>query len=313
MIKPPIPSNEKQRLESLRMLRLLDTPPEERFDRITRLAKRAFAVETALVSIVDQNRQWFKSRQGLDATETPREISFCGHAILRDEVLVVGDATQDERFHDNPLVTCAPSIRFYAGYPIKAPDGHRIGTLCVIDPAPREFSDEDVALLRELGEMVEEELVNDSLLTTDPVTGLSNLHGVEAVAEYLMPVCARMQKSLSLQVFCLENTRGELPDDRRVAEFAELLESTFRESDLVARVDEDLFAVLLAGTGEMGLAAADHRLGKLVAAHNERQLGGADIRYAKGTASYDPARHATVLDVINDARQALADVASAIA
>ena len=138
MLKPPIPKNEAQRMESLRSLHILDTPAEERFDRITRLAKRLFGVPIALVSLVDESRQWFKSRQGLDATETPREISFCGHSILCDDTMVIADAAQDERFADNPLVTDEPHIRFYAGCPVQTPDRQRIGTLCIIDRQPRE-------------------------------------------------------------------------------------------------------------------------------------------------------------------------------
>ena len=132
MQKPQLPSDETQRLRALQRLKILDTDIEERFDRITRLACRMFNVPIALVSLVDQDRQWFKSRQGLDACQTGRDISFCGHAILHDGPLVVLDATQDPRFDDNPLVVGAPFIRFYAGHPIHSPDGSRIGTICII-------------------------------------------------------------------------------------------------------------------------------------------------------------------------------------
>jgi len=119
---PEYPDNESSRLDTLHALNILDTSHEERFDRLTRLAKRVLGVPIALVSLVDTNRQWFKSKQGLEATETPRDISFCGHAILGDEILVIEDATRDERFHDNPLVTGEPGIRFYAGYPLEEAD-----------------------------------------------------------------------------------------------------------------------------------------------------------------------------------------------
>lgn len=112
MLAPPTPIDETQRLRSLTTLCILDTLPEERFDRITRLACRAFGVPIALVSLVDRERQWFKSKQGLNACETPREVSFCGHAILQEGAFVVPDAFLDERFHDNPLVTGAPHVRF---------------------------------------------------------------------------------------------------------------------------------------------------------------------------------------------------------
>ena len=133
----PIPFEENQRLAALYDYDVLDTPAEACFDRITRLAANHFAVPIALISLVDPVRQWFKSRVGLDASETPREISFCGHAILNDDVMQVEDATLDPRFADNPLVTAAPHIRFYAGAPLIAPGGFRLGTLCIIDRRAR--------------------------------------------------------------------------------------------------------------------------------------------------------------------------------
>src|SRR5690242_11997132 len=136
MQAPAKPKDEEQRLETLRALNILDTVPEERYDRLTRLAKRLFDVPIALVSIIDEDRQWFKSSMGVDAKETSREISFCGHAILGDEILEVPDATKDERFNDNPLVIENPNIRFYAGCPLAVANGSKIGTLCLIDDHP---------------------------------------------------------------------------------------------------------------------------------------------------------------------------------
>lgn len=158
MQRPAIPDDETARLRALQACAVLDTAPEERFDRITRLAQTIFGVEIALVSLVDADRQWFKSRQGLSATETPRDISFCGHAILGDDVLEIEDAVQDPRFVDNPLVTGAPFIRFYAGMPLHSADGYRVGTLCIIDSAPRVFTERDRFMLRDLAHCVDQEL-----------------------------------------------------------------------------------------------------------------------------------------------------------
>lgn len=158
MKTPEVPDDEVARLKSLRELRVLDTEAEERFDRITRLAKNHFNVPIALVSIVDANRQWFKSRQGLDAAETSRDISFCGHAILSDQTLVVPDASAHPDFADNPLVSNDPNIRFYAGAPLHAPGGARVGTLCIIDKQPRKLSDQELRVLRDLANCVEMEL-----------------------------------------------------------------------------------------------------------------------------------------------------------
>lgn len=164
MKTPEIPACEPGRIKALNKLCILDTPPEERFDRLTRVAKRYFQVPIALISLVDSDRQWFKSRQGLDASETPRDISFCGHAILDDKVLYIPNALEDDRFADNPLVTGPPDIRFYAGAPLHASTGERIGTLCIIDDKPRELTSEQFEVLRDLADAIETELKQVNLV-----------------------------------------------------------------------------------------------------------------------------------------------------
>ncbi|MDK2123929.1 GAF domain-containing sensor histidine kinase [Parachitinimonas caeni] len=163
MQAPAQPKEEEERIARLLALRILDTPPEDRFDRLTRLAAALLKVPIALVSLVDRDRQWFKSKVGLEASETPRSISFCGHAILQSDVFVIEDATQDQRFADNPLVTGAPDIRFYAGQPLMTSDGFAMGTLCVIDREPRRFGPAERQLLRDLGTLVEDALDNVTL------------------------------------------------------------------------------------------------------------------------------------------------------
>ena len=150
MIVPAAPADESAKLEELRPLHLLDTPPEERFDRIIRLASRLFGVPIAYIALIDADRQWFKSSCGLSATLTDRSVSFCGHTILQDEPLVIPDAREDERFHDNPLVTEPPGIRFYAGHPLRGPSGRNIGTLCLADKESRTGPAKDKDILREL-------------------------------------------------------------------------------------------------------------------------------------------------------------------
>ncbi len=156
-IVSPIPT-ERQRLATLHALQLLDTPSEERFDRITRLATHLFSVPISLVTLVEEQRQWFKSVQGLSICETPRDQSFCAYALEKLEVLVVPDAWLDPRFRDNPLVTGDPRIRFYAGAPIQALDGSILGTLCIIDRQPRDFSLADQRALQDLAQWVEHEI-----------------------------------------------------------------------------------------------------------------------------------------------------------
>ncbi len=159
MVKPDLPADEPQRLAELVGLELLDGLPEERFDRIVRIVQRLFAVPVAYVALIDTNRQWFKARLGIDACETAREVSFCAHAILGRDVLVIPDAKSDPRFFDNPLVLGKPHIRFYAGLPLRGPKGHNVGTLCIADTEPRAgLCDEEIEMLRGLGYLVEREM-----------------------------------------------------------------------------------------------------------------------------------------------------------
>jgi PAS domain S-box-containing protein len=163
MLEASMPPDEEQRLAVLFNLNILDTPPEDRFDRITRMAARLFNVPIALVTLIDGQRQWFKARVGTSLLESPRRTSFCTHTLLQDGVMVVEDATHDLRFIDNPMVTDNPNVRFYAGHPVAAPDGSKIGTLCLIDQAPRHFSDDERHMLRDLAGMVAHEVAASEL------------------------------------------------------------------------------------------------------------------------------------------------------
>ncbi|MDH4170736.1 MAG: MBL fold metallo-hydrolase [Acidimicrobiia bacterium] len=154
----PLPDDEAKRLQSLRDLGVLDTEPEARFDRFTEMASTVLDIPIALISLVDEHRQWFKSARGIEATETPRDMAICSHAILDDEVFQVPDALDDPRFADNPLVADDPRVRFYAGAPLTLSDGTRAGTLCVIDHRPRELDHAQLRELRRLADLVAREL-----------------------------------------------------------------------------------------------------------------------------------------------------------
>lgn len=158
MMEPTMPADEAERIADVRALDLLDTPPEDRFDRIVLLAGTIFQVPISYIAIIDDDRQWFKASRGLPVVQTQRNISFCGHTILRVEPLIVPDATKDDRFADNPMVTGEQHIRFYAGHPLRGPSGKNVATICLMDREPRTFSDHDVKLLTQLAELAEREL-----------------------------------------------------------------------------------------------------------------------------------------------------------
>lgn len=157
-MKAPLPKNEAKRLKVLWQYDVLDTVPEEVFDDLTDLAAHICDAPIALISLIDEDRQWFKSRVGISAKQTSRDISFCAHAILQNGLFVVSDATKDPRFKKNPLVTGPQKIRFYAGVPLRSPDGYALGTLCVIDKKPRQLRPEQKRAMLVLARHVETQL-----------------------------------------------------------------------------------------------------------------------------------------------------------
>ena len=184
-MKARIPDNEAQRLAALREYQVLDTKAEQIYDDITALAAYLCDVPIAMISLVDESRLWFKSKLGLNEQETPRDVAFCAHAILQSEPLIVRDALKDTRFSDSALVTRAPHIRFYAGYPLASPEGFALGTLCAIDRKPRQLSAEQKQAMQTLSRQVMAvlELRRVSARLADALANLKTLHG-------LLPICA---------------------------------------------------------------------------------------------------------------------------
>ena len=311
MLVPGKPENEAARVQALQGLNLLDSAPEERFDRLTRLAKRLFNVPIALVTLVDKDRQWFKSCVGLDATETPRDVSFCGHAILQNELLLVPDAREDLRFHDNPLVTGAPNIRFYAGYPLTVPHGNKMGTLCLIDTKPRELDDEERALLRDLAEMAEQELTAVQMASMDELTLLSNRRGFKQLAQHALDACSRLSRPATLLFFDLNDFKqindlyGHAEGDGALKTFADVLRIAFRESDVIGRLGGDEFVALLTGSSHVETTAIMARLGEILDERNATLKRGYDIGFSVGQIEYDPERHASIDSLLAEADAAM--------
>ena len=330
-MKPaPIPDNEAQRLASLQDMLLLSTPDEELFDRVTRTTKRVFEAPIVLVSLIDAQRQWFKSCIGLSVRETPRDISFCGHAVAEDQMLVIPDTMADPRFADNPLVTGAPHIRFYAGRPLRNLAGYAVGTLCVIDQKPRAFDQAEQELLDDLASWVESgfrerELseTQRSILTelqvarheslTDPMLSIWNRR---AAMELLTRECnhaMRHGQPLSLLVVDVDHfkrvndTYGHPAGDTVLIEIARTLRVNSRPVDAVGRYGGEEFLVLLPDTTTQQAASIAERLRSaveaLVIATPE-----ADIRctISLGLASCEPGRNlCTPTDLIMRADAAL--------
>ncbi len=292
MIKPPIPENEAERLHALRTLQILDTSHEERFDRVTRMAKRMFGVPISLVSLVDENRQWFKSKQGLEASETPREISFCGHAINHDGLFIIPNAVEDERFADNPLVTDEPNIRFYAGYPLKLRQGVNIGTLCLIDSEPREMDEEDRQLLQDLGAMIEQEIKSIQLATLDALTLISNRRGFMTLADHTMKVCRRKQMSMSLILFDLNKFKpindefGHHEGDFALTRFAQAMQDSFRDCDVIGRLGGDEFVAMLTASDSVHTDDILQRFATALDAVNKEIAKPYEIKFSAGVAHF---------------------------
>lgn len=225
---------EVERLAQLQRYDILDTDPEDVFDDFTILAAQICGTPISLISLLDANRQWFKSRVGLDATETPRELAFCDHAIRTPEVMEVPDATLDPRFVDNPLVTGAPDIRFYAGSPLVAPDGSRIGTLCVIDRVPRHLSDAQRAALARLGRQIIVQL-ELRLVRRDLEGRIAGAERAETLMRETLARATAAERRTGLVNDLLSAVRelltGHLVQNGRRATFARLLELLLEYTD----------------------------------------------------------------------------------
>jgi diguanylate cyclase (GGDEF)-like protein len=306
MKAPEFPADERTRLETLRSLQILDTLPEERFDRLTRLARKLFDVPIALVSLIDADRQWFKSSAGLEAKEPPREISFCGHAILTEDILAVTDTALDERFHDNPLVTGDPKIRFYAGCPLIVSNG-KLGTLCLIGQEPREFDENDRALLHDLARIVEQELSAVQLATLDELTGLLNRRGFEALSQHGLDLCKRQNKPgcllfLDLNDFKQVNDRyGHAEGDRALTEAGKLMMQVFRTSDVIGRLGGDEFVAFLIDATKADSEGAIARFTQTVERYNREASRGYDLSFSIGAVEYHADRHRNIGDLLKAA------------
>lgn len=282
-MEAPLPSNEASRLAALRSYDVLDTPAEQAYDDITRLAALICDVPVSLVTLIDDDRQWFKSKAGLEFTQTPREHSFCAHAILKpDDVMLVKDASLDQRFMKNPLVTADPTIRFYAGAPLVTAAGEALGTVCVMDRVPRELEPEKAQALKALARQVVAQLelrraraqiqrltldqqqrqkwLEDLSLelakqnTTDWLTGLGNRREFDRIVNEQTSRTERSHSPLALAIIDVDHFQsfndefGRDSGDEALRQVARMLQSQARTYDHAARYGDDEFAVILPDT-----------------------------------------------------------------
>lgn len=267
MKTPETPENEESRLSRLHSLGLIYSPAEERFDRITRLARQVFEVPIALVSLVTAKCQWFKSSQGLATRETSREISFCGHAILDDGLMVIPDTLLDPDFADNPLVTGEPYIRFYAGQPLVF-EGMKLGTLCIIDRKPRQLSPSEVDTMRSMAVWAQNEFKVSVLsqaqidliseldearrqAMVDPLTNVWNRRGMDELLKREFLQAERDGVSVALMIIDIDNfkeindSHGHSVGDLILKEVAQRIRSSVRPQDTIGRIGGDEFMVFL--------------------------------------------------------------------
>lgn len=277
MQTPPLTPDEPTRLAALRATGLLDTPLEDRFEALTRLAQRLFDVPIAAISLIDADRQWFKSIQGLDAQETSRDVSFCGHTILNSEVMVIPDARKDPRFADNPLVTGSPHIVFYAGGPIRSRCGSHIASVCLIDTKPRQMTEEDKASLRDLAAMaqvqfehsahqsVAHELIGQLEVEKrnaliDPLTRLWNRDGIDNLFGQQIHECVEAGMGVAVILADIDRFKrindnyGHPVGDQVLREFGRRLLAGARTCDHVGRYGGEEFIIVLGGCDSLDAA-----------------------------------------------------------
>ncbi|WP_058534959.1 sensor domain-containing diguanylate cyclase [Legionella saoudiensis] len=308
MINTEKPKNELQRLQSLYNLQILDTMAEERFDRITRIAQGLFKVPIALVSLIDKDREWFKSKYGLHVQETPRPISFGAHTILQEEIMIVNDAQQDLRFKDNPLVTGEPNIRFYLGCPLQIEGQFNIGTLCLMNnivPQLNTLGHIDLNIVKELAAAVSKEFITNRYATTDSLTEISNRQGLLDIGKQILKLCNRYDKGLMLLYFDIIQLKsinrefGYDEGDNILKAFAQFLISNFRHSGAVARIEGDKFCVLCPGMLEENIPGVLKRLqSKLALLKTEHP-----INFAMGHIQYNRLKHFSLASILEEAEQ----------
>ena len=329
MIAPSVPPDEKQRIASLHKLNILDTPLEERFDRITRMVCTALGVPMSAFSLIDETRQWQKSNQELPGYVLPRNDSFCAHVVLEDEILNVPDTRNDVRFHDHPAVTDGLKVGFYAGAPVYSPDGYRVGSLCAIDTKPRDLTPDQLQVLRDLADMVEVELRADAMQQDnfrllnelqatqrrsliDPLTHIWNRAGLTEILKGEWAHAIRKNDTVVVAVIDLDHfkkvndTYGHPAGDLVLQSLARRVTSVLRTGDTVGRMGGEEFLVVLPGCKGEEMLQVLERMRTLVAAVPvATDKGDISFTLSCGAVLVQPAKGVTAEDAISIADEAV--------
>jgi diguanylate cyclase (GGDEF)-like protein len=265
-------ARERDRLIALDRFDVLETPREETFDRIVRLARSIFRVPMATVSLIDGHRQWHKSFDGLSGNEAPREHTFCNRTIQEQRPLVVTDAATDPRFCDNPFVTGEPGVRFYAGIPLRTQEGHSIGTLCIVDTKPRDFGPTELEILSDLARVAMEGLELRLVATTDTLTGAMSRRTFKDEGKRAVALAFRHHHDLSCIAFDLDHfksvndTFGHSAGDAVLAETVRACTGELRKTDRIGRLGGEEFGILLPNTGRDGALQTAEKMRRAIEA-----------------------------------------------
>ncbi|KAA2315501.1 sensor domain-containing diguanylate cyclase [Pseudooceanicola sediminis] len=276
-------NDEPGRLAALRRAGILDTPPEEPFERITELVRSVLGVPIATVSLVDEERQWLKSSVGLTITETPRDLSFCTHTIKTREPLIVPDARLDTRFRDFPYVIGEPGVRSYLGLPLETPDGYNLGALCAIDTVPRDFTTTEAAIMKNFSRLVMNELELRQIAMSDSLTGAMTRRGWMEAVETQIARCRRNGQASSIVLLDVDHFKrindghGHAAGDRILRGVAQACFANLRDADLFARIGGEEFAIFLPMTDAAHAAALAERLREQISL-TPYDLDGAAVR-----------------------------------
>lgn len=329
MTIPKIPDNEAERLNALEESRLINSPMEQAFERLTSLTQRIFDVPIVAISLIDQDKQCFKSILGTDLSGTSREVSFCGHTILQDEIMVVGDAQGDTRFNNNPLVTGEPNIRFYAGYPIHASKNLPIGALCIIDNKPRTLSDAQKLILQDLALLVDGEIKNrhsmakykkrnlelaasERAILIDGLTRLWNYRGGLQLIEQQIKFAEKNDATFGLINLSIDSLNtfldeyGQEAADEILKICAHRLVQICGQEDSVAYCGNKEFLIILPSHEKVNLLAAARRIQQMTTQDEFiTRVGKIKMTITVGLSFFDKRIHKDSNSLLEDAHRAL--------